>query len=97
MLARIDQEIERYRDELPDAQRLADLKSRLKYGFVMSLNTPDRVASSLARLVSISGGVEAVDRLYAAFDAVTPEEIRQAARNYLESDRRTVGRLFGSR
>ena len=97
VLAEIDRVVEHYRKNPPDAQRLADLKSRLRYGFLMSLDTPDRVASSLARIVAITGGVEAVDELYGTYSMITPEDVQEAATHYLVPARRTVGTLKGVR
>jgi zinc protease len=96
VLAEIDAAIARYREAPPDPARLADLKSRLRYRFLMRLETPDEVASALARVVALTGGVEAVDRLHEAYDAVRPEDVQAAAREFLEPERRTVAKLFGS-
>ncbi len=95
VLKEIDAVIARYREELPDAQRLADLKSRLKYDFLMNLDTPDRVASAMARPIAVTGGITAVDELYATYDTVTPEDIRAAAREYFVTARRTIATLRG--
>jgi len=97
VLAEIDKTTERYRQSPPDAQRLADLKSRLRYGFLMNLDTPDRVASSLARIVAITGGLDAVDELYGTYSTITPEDVRGAATHYLVPAHRTVGTLKGVR
>ena len=93
----LDAVIAHYRDNPPDPQRLADLKSRLKYGFLMRLDTPDNVASSLARIVAVTGGIEAVDQLYTTYETITPEDIQSAARELLDSRRRSVGILRGAR
>jgi zinc protease len=95
--AAIDRTLSACRTRPPDPGRLADLKSRLKYGFLMSLDTPDAVASRLARIVALTGGIEAVDRLYATYDTITPEDVQAAARRYLVDARRTVGTLEGAR
>ncbi len=76
-----------------DETDLEALKSRLRYGFLMGLETPDAVARGLARIIAITGGIEAVDALYAAYETITPEDVREAARRYLDSSRRTVGVL----
>jgi len=94
--AEIDATIGRYQASPPDAERLADLKSRLKYGFLMRLDTPDRVASALARLVAITGGVEAVEQLYATYETIEPADVQAAARALLVPARRTVGVLRGA-
>ncbi|MEE9570587.1 MAG: insulinase family protein, partial [Gammaproteobacteria bacterium] len=71
----------------------ADLKSRLRYGFLMGLETPDDIAGGLARHIAISGGLDGVEGLYAAYETVSAEDIRAAARHYLNPDRRVVAVL----
>lgn len=97
VLAEIDRTVAGCRERPPDEERLAALKSRLKYAFLMRLDTPDRVASSLARIVAITGGVEAVDQLYATYEAITPADLQAAAERYLRPERRTIARLHGAR
>jgi zinc protease len=88
--------IRKFQTELVDAQKLQDVRKRNKYGFLMGLDTPDRVAGGLARLVAITGGIDVVDRLYAKFDTITPEDIRRAANAYFTPERRTVVVLKGA-
>ena len=85
-----------YQTTLVDARRLEDLKRRQHYQFLMNLDTPDRVAGGLARFVAITGGIEIVEKLYAAIDAVTLEDIRTAATRYFVPEGRTVVVLKGS-
>jgi zinc protease len=89
----VDATIGVYRETLVAAERLAALKSRLRYGFLMGLETPDAVAQRLARHIAISGGLEGVENLYAAYANVTPEDVREAARKYFLPAQRTVGVL----
>ena len=86
-----------YQSTPVDARRLSDLKRRQRYQFLMNLDTPDRVAGGLARFAAITGGIEVVEKLYAALDAVTPEDVRAAAQRYFVPERRTVVVLKGSR
>ena len=81
----------------PDAARLADLKSRLKYSFLMNLDTPDHVAQSLARIIAVTGGIRAIDQLYTTYDSITPQDVQAAARKYLVRERRTVAVLRGEK
>jgi len=90
VLDTIDATIDRYRNTPPDADRLSALKSRLRYGFLMGLETPDDVAGGLARHIAISGGLEGVEALYSAYEAISPDDVREAAREYLTSQRRVV-------
>ena len=79
-----------------DAQRLAGVKKRRRYEFLMNLDTPDRVAGRLAHVVAITGGIEAVDGYYTALAKVTPEDIMKAAKKYFVPERRTIVVLKGA-
>ena len=89
----IDATIEEYRRNAPDAARVEALKSRLKYGFVMNLDTPDAVASRLARPIALTGGLAALEAQYAAYASITPADVQAAAAEYFVPERRTVGVL----
>ncbi len=93
VLATIDATVAAYRDAPPSAERLAALQQRLKYGFLMSLQTPDAVASRLARFVALGGDLDGIDTLYATYGAITPADVQAAAQSYLAAERRTVGVL----
>ncbi len=90
VLEAIDTTIAGYQESVPDSERLAALKSRLRYGFVMGLETPDDIAGRLARHIAISGGLTGVENLYAEYETVSPEDVQEAARYYLRDDRRVV-------
>jgi len=77
----------------PDAARLAALKQRLKYGFLMGLQTPESVAARLAQYIALTGDLDGVRTLYSTYAAVTPEDVQRAAQTYLVSAHRTVGVL----
>ena len=93
VLGVIDETIASFRAEPPDAARLADLQKRLRYGFLMGLETPDDVASRVAQFVALSGDLKGLDQLYATYAAITPDDVQMAAERYLEPERRTVGVL----
>ena len=95
VLSEIETTLAGYREDLPDPERLAALKSRLRYGFLMGLDTPSRVARSLVRLLAVTGDLESLETMYATYDAVRPEDIRTAARKYFVDGRRTTAVLRG--
>ncbi len=95
VLAEIDRTLAEAQENLPDAQRLEDLKSRLKYGFLMNLDTPSGVAGSLVRILAVTGGIGAIEELYATASEVTPEDVRSAAQQYFQTQKRTVAVLRG--
>jgi zinc protease len=93
VLGVIDATIEQFRAAPPDAGRLSDLQRRLRYGFLMGLQTPDSTAGCVAPFVALSGDLTGLDRLYATYAAVTPDDVHAAAQQYLRTERRTVGVL----
>jgi zinc protease len=95
VIGAIDQTAEKFKAELVPVEDLENTKKRTRYGYLMSLDTPDNVASRLARLVALTGGIEAVNVLYETMSTISPEDIRAAANRYLQKERRTVLVLKG--
>jgi zinc protease len=90
-------EIERYQRELVEPQRLADTKRNIKYGFLMDLESALDVAAALVTPLVNAGRIEALEEYFRTLDAVTPEDVREAARQYLlESGRTTILMTQGS-
>jgi len=96
VIGELDSAVEYFREHPPAEDRLNALKSRMKYDFLMDLDTPDAVASTLARFVAITGGVECIDTLYGTMESVKPEDVQRAARGVLVKSARTVGVLQGA-
>jgi len=93
VLSVIDETVASYQRATTDPERLAALKSRLRYSFLMGLETPDSAAQRLARHIAISGGLDGMQALYEAYDTVSIDDIQQAANTYLDPQKRTVGVL----
>ena len=93
VLGVIDATIAEYRKTPPDAERLAALQKRLKYGFLMGLQTPEAVAARVAQFLAVTGDLSGIDQLYATYGEITPADVQAAAQRYLEPARRTVGVL----
>jgi zinc protease len=87
--------LEQFKTTPVDETRLRDLKRRNKYSFLMGLDTPDAVASRLARFVALTGDIAVVDTLYAQMDTITAEDLMRAAKKYFTPERRTVVVLKG--
>ena len=75
------------RDGLVDERQFADTKSNCKYGFLMGLETAQDVAFSVIRPSINTGGIEAIDDYYRTLDALTPEDVREAASRFLVDER----------
>jgi zinc protease len=86
---------EKFKEDLVSQEELDNMRKRLRYSYLLRLDTPGSVASRLARTIALTGGIEAVDQLYATMDKLTPEDIRAAAQRYLHNERRTILVLKG--
>lgn len=96
VIGEIGKTLEGFKTEAPDARRVADLQSRLRYGFLMSLDTPSSVAGNLVRLLSVTGEFSSIETMYQTLAQVTPEDVKAAANEYFETNQRTVGVLRGA-
>ena len=75
------------------AERLDQIRSREKYGFLTGLSTPDGVANAVAYPIAITGGLECIEEMYATLDQVTPDDLLAAARAWLRPESSTVALL----
>jgi len=88
--------LEEFKAKPVNEKKLNDLKRRIKYNFLMGLDTPDNVAGGLARLVALTGGIDVVDELYSRMETITQSDIVNATRKYFTPERRTVVVLKGA-
>lgn len=87
--------IKKYQTQPMDKNKLEQLKSNLKYSFLLRLSSTYRVAASLPRFIAVSGDIDAVDQFFATLDTITPEDIQQAAAKYFTDNRKTEILLLG--
>ena len=92
--AAIEETAAKFRNEPCDAKMLEDTKRRMKYEFLMELETPQGVAFSLLMPIVYTGGIEAVEDYYGTVAGITVEDIQAAAQAYLVDNAKTVARLF---
>lgn len=82
--------------KLIDAKKIEDTKSRIKYSFAMSMDSPDAIANSLAQYIWLTGNPESINNLYAVFDTITPQDLMNAAKKYFVTETLTVGTIAPS-
>ncbi len=79
-----------------DAKKLADTKSRIKYSFAMGLDSPDQIANALSQSVWLTGDPESINRFYALYEKITPEDLMKVAQKYFNANTLTVGTISGN-
>jgi zinc protease len=88
-------ELERLKKEPVSEEKLAGIKSNLKYSFANSLGTTDGVAGSLAFYINLTTDPDTVNKLFQLFEKVTPQDIMSMAQKYFEKSNSTVVTLTG--
>lgn len=76
--------------ETVDPGKLADAKSYLRYGFAAGMSSNEAIGAILARFVRYERSFDTVNRLFATYDLVTPELLRDTAKRYTNSSPTTV-------
>ncbi len=69
---------------------MEETRSRLRYGFSLAMNSNDAIAGTLARYVALRRSPETIDKIFALYDSITPEDIRFAAEKYFTDTNQTV-------
>jgi zinc protease len=82
--------VEQFRDKPVAAERLETVKKHLRYQFALRLDNSESVAATVARYVALRRTPETIDRIYALYGQLTPEDVQEMARKYLDEKRRTI-------
>jgi zinc protease len=80
----------KYTEELVAQQDLDNTRSRFRYGFAQGMNSSEAIAGALASYIALRRTPETINKVFALAEAVTPEDIRAAARRYFIDNNRTV-------
>lgn len=78
-----------------DAVTLEQLKKRAKYQFLMALDNNNAVAGILPKFITLTGDIDVIDELYAAYDSITAQDVQAAINQYLVPARENLVILKG--
>ncbi|HOL70890.1 MAG TPA: pitrilysin family protein [Bryobacteraceae bacterium] len=84
-----------FKDKPVDPERLDKVKKHLRYSFALAMNNSEAIASIVARYVALRRTPETINRLYAVYDSITPEDIQAVAKKYFNENNRTIVTLTG--
>jgi zinc protease len=82
--------VKKFTTEPIPPQKLEQTRSRLRYGFAMSMNSSDAIADLLTAFVGLRRTPETINKYAELMDTVTPEDVRQTAAKYFRDTSRTV-------
>ncbi|RMH75525.1 MAG: insulinase family protein [Calditrichaeota bacterium] len=97
VLQEIDRAARKFREEPVSQEELDKIKRRVRYQFLMELDTPGNIAANLARFIALTGNLDDLNTLYETLAKLTPADIQQAANAFLQKEKRTVIIVKGSK
>jgi zinc protease len=87
----------RFSDEAVDQAKLDATRSRIRYSFALRMNSSAAVANALAPYIGLRRTPETINKLFALYQQITPEDIRSTVRQYFAPNNRTIVTLTSSR
>ena len=88
---------DRFKQKPVEAERLEAVKKHLRYGFALSMNNSEAIASTLARYVALRRTPETINRLYDLYAKVTPADVQRIANKYFADNGRVIVTLEGGK
>jgi zinc protease len=80
----------RYTTEKIPQHQLDATRSRLRYGFALSMNSSNAIARALMPFVALTRTPESIDQVFALYNQITPDDIREMAARYFVDKNRTI-------
>jgi len=75
------------------AERLAAVKSNLKYSFAIELDNSEAIAATLASYLALGHTPETINRLYGVYDSITVEDVQRMAQKYFVENGKIIATL----
>lgn len=76
-------------EQIPQA-KLDATRSRLRYSLALQMDSSNAIAGTLAPYIALRRSPETMNKLFALYDQITPEDIRAAAARYFVERNRTI-------
>ena len=80
----------RFTTELVPGDKLDSTRSRLRYQFALGLDSSEAIAGGLATYIGLRRSPATIDKLFALYDSITPQDIRDMAARYFVDNHRTI-------
>lgn len=80
----------KYATELVPQDKLDATRARQRYSVALSLNSSDAIARTLAPYIGLKRTPESMNKLFALYGQITPEDIRAIAAKYFKDNNRTI-------
>jgi zinc protease len=77
-------------NELVDEADLERIKSHMRYQFALGLDSPDAIQEMIGNYLILTGDPKDVNRIYALYQKVTPQDIQRVAREIFQANQSTT-------
>jgi zinc protease len=74
-------------------ERLAAVKSNLKYRFALGLDNSEAIAATLARYLALGDSPETINNVYNVYDSITVEDVQKMAQKYFVENGKIIATL----
>src|SRR3989442_15916582 len=88
---------ERFSKEPIDQAKLDATRSRIRYSFALRMNSSPAIANALAQYIGLRRTPETVNKLFALYQQITPQDIRTIAGQYFMDNNRTIVTLMSNK
>jgi len=83
----------RFSDVTMSQSQLDETRSRRRYGLALQLNSSSAIASALAPYIALRRTPETLNKLFALYQQITPQDLRSAAEKTFTDANRTTATL----
>ena len=73
-----------------DLEKLDATRSRIRYAFALRMSSSAAIANGLAPYIGLRRTPDTVNKLFALYLQITPEDIRAMANQYFTENNRTI-------
>jgi zinc protease len=81
---------ERFTKEPIDQAKLDATRSRIRYSLALRLNSNSAIANALAPYISLKRTPETINKVFALYQRITPQDIQKIAAQYFTANNRTI-------
>ena len=79
-----------FKNTPPPREKLEAVKSNIRYSFALSMNNSEAIATNIAPYIALRRTPETINKLFAVYASITPEDIQAMANRYFTANHRTV-------
>jgi zinc protease len=86
----VDAYVNRLKEEPVPGLQLERIKSHLRYGFALSLDTPDAIADRVSHYLGLTGSVDSINELFHRYQEVTAADVQRVTRDIFRPENETM-------